>query len=417
MMGTQLSQAIALAWDEISAAVGAVEPDFERTLTPLLRALDGDPGSSAVVAAILALFEKYPAARKRLEQALAEVAPHLAKGTGAPGLLQERYRYTVVPVFFGTSRLRTGSSEPDRFFGADRADNSFGIAEVSIPDDHRMGKLEKPRWFKLQFRADPEKHIVLLRIEPLERAKFVAAARTGVGKADKKEALVFIHGFNVSFEDAARRTAQIAYDLHFEGVPVLYSWPSEGFVAKYLIDANNATWAETHFIEFMKIVREEFGIETVHVIAHSMGTRLLVNTIAGNRLKASATAAKLRQIILAAPDIDSGTFRDLAKAFHGKAERYTLYASSRDRALAASQAIQKYPRAGLSGLDLLVVPDVDTVDATAMETDFLGHSFFGDNRSIISDIFDLVRRGLPPAERAGLSKKQWYGAPYWVFRP
>ena len=35
---------------------------------------------------------------------------------------------------------------------------------------------------------------------------------------------MFVHGFNVSFADAARRTAQIAYDLAFGG-PGALSWP------------------------------------------------------------------------------------------------------------------------------------------------------------------------------------------------
>ena len=42
------------------------------------------------------------------------------------------------------------------------------------------------------------------------------------------EAFVFVHGYNNSFKAAAFRTAQIAYDLEFEGAAICYSWPSQG---------------------------------------------------------------------------------------------------------------------------------------------------------------------------------------------
>jgi esterase/lipase superfamily enzyme len=46
---------------------------------------------------------------------------------------------------------------------------------------------------------------------------------TNAGKqADTPEALVFVHGYNVNFNDAVRRAAQIAYDLEFAGIPMVY---------------------------------------------------------------------------------------------------------------------------------------------------------------------------------------------------
>ncbi len=37
-----------------------------------------------------------------------------------------------------------------------------------------------------------------------------------------------MHGYNTSFDNALYRTAQIAYDLDFDGATFLYSWPSGG---------------------------------------------------------------------------------------------------------------------------------------------------------------------------------------------
>ena len=260
---------------------------------------------------------------------------------------------------------------------------------------------------------DPERHVILLDVEALDRSRFLERVRSGLEVATRAELLLFVHGYNVSFEDAARRAAQLAYDLHFEGLPALYSWPSEGSFERYLVDANNVGWAEPHFRDFLDLLRRNTGVNTIHVIAHSMGTRLVANTIA--TLASEASAAHLQQIVFAAPDIDADTFRNMSSAFAGKAERFTLYASSHDRALAASQRFQKYARAGQSGLDLVLVDAIDTIDASAVETEFLGHSYFGDADSVLSDLFYLVRNGTSPANRARLKERRRYGSTYWEF--
>ena len=233
----------------------------------------------------------------------------------------------------------------------------------------------------------------------------------------KKEVLLFVHGYNIGFDDAVKRTAQIAYDLNFEGLPALFSWPSEGSLPKYTIDETNVTWSRPRFAEFLSLVRENLGAGTVHIIAHSMGNRLVAETIASMTAPLATHGTCIRQIVFAAPDIDAATFAQLAKAFHKKAERFTLYASSEDRALKASKIIHKYPRAGESGLSLVVVDSVDTIDATAVDTSFVGHSYYGDNRSVLADLFDLIQKGSEPRDRFGLRPMKKYGEPYWLFSP
>ena len=50
------------------------------------------------------------------------------------------------------------------------------------------------------------------------------------------------------------------------------------------------------------------------------------------------------------------------------ADRVTLYASSSDEALALSKQVHGYPRAGESGDQLVVVPGIDTIDVSAVNT-------------------------------------------------
>jgi esterase/lipase superfamily enzyme len=317
-------------------------------------------------------------------------------------------------VLFATDRAATGSATPAAFFGARRGELQFGVAEVSLPADHERGELEAPVWWKFEFRPDARKHVVLLSVSTHERADFVALAGSAVARSPRREALVFIHGYNVSFESGARRTAQIAHDLRFAGAPILYSWPSTSAALRYTEDETNARWTVSHFDAFLKMVLTELGADAVHIIAHSMGNRVLTESL--KVLQVPEDAAKMRQVVLAAPDIDADTFEDLSREFRTRAERFTLYASSRDLALKASKLVHGYPRAGDSTPDVLIVDGVDTIDASRVDTNLLGHSYVGDSSSILADVYNLLESGQPPAERRfHLEPRQRTGRQYWLF--
>jgi esterase/lipase superfamily enzyme len=295
----------------------------------------------------------------------------------------------------------------------------YGIAKVSIPEDHRMGEIERPSWLKLEFSEDPAKHFVLMNIDAFDRNSFVNTLRQSVANSKASDLLLFIHGYNTSFEDAAIRTAQIAYDLQFPGQTILYSWPSEAKLEGYTADENNIDWTLPHFEEFLNLLLTSVGADMVNTIAHSMGNRIMVRAL--DRLNYSTLpehTAKLRNVIFAAPDIDAATFKQFVKQFNQKADRLTLYASSNDKALKASMSVHGgYPRAGIAGADITIVDGLDTIDASDVDTSFMGHSYFGDNRSIISDIFYLIKHGFSPSNRSGLKPKTIQNLGYWFFQP
>jgi esterase/lipase superfamily enzyme len=107
----------------------------------------------------------------------------------------------------------------------------------------------------------------------------------------------------------------------------------------------------------------------------------------------------------------------LAQAVERAADHVTLYASSNDEALKLSKKYQGYQRAGDSTPSVVIVPGVDTIDVSAIDTNLIGHFYYGDNRSVLTDMFYLLRDAKLPSERFGLHV---LGAPprqYWVFRP
>ena len=327
--------------------------------------------------------------------------------------------YATVRVFYATDRQSTNAADVSKRFGGDRGSLQYGTAMVSIPRNHQMGALEAPSIWKLEFRADPEKHVVLLNLVAMGPAAFFEGIEGKVKQSPRKSALLFVHGYNVTFEDAARRTAQMSYDLGFDGAPVFYSWPSQGEVAKYTVDENNVAWSAANLERFLEDFTEKSQADRIYLVGHSMGTRVMTQAYMSLLTKKPAANKRIVEVILAAPDIDAEVFkRDIAPVMLAAEGKITLYASSDDKALKASKAVHGYPRAGDSGNDLLLIKGIESIDATGMGTDFLSHSYFAENRSIISDIFYIVRNGVRADGRAGLeaASKPGGAGSYWRFK-
>jgi esterase/lipase superfamily enzyme len=241
-----------------------------------------------------------------------------------------------------------------------------------------------------------------------------------VSMSARKEAFVFVHGFNVAFDDAVRRTAQMSYDLAFEGPAITFSWPSQASLAPldYTKDQRNADVSAQALQEFLLRLKGTSSQLTVHLVAHSMGNRVLARALERLGDVRSTGKPPLQEVAMMAPDIDAELFRQAAGKIAASAQHVTLYASSADLALKAAQKVAGYPRAGEGGNGLVVVPGIDTIDASTVETSWLGlsHAYYADNSTILSDLFGLIR-GKRPAERFGLQPIKIPSGTYWQFRP
>ena len=117
---------------------------------------------------------------------------------------------------------------------------------------------------------------------------------------------------------------------------------------------------------------------------------------------------RFREIILAAPDIDAEIFvNDLAPKLVEASQNTTLYASADDRALQTSREVHGgYARAGDAGETLIVLDNIDTIDATGVDASLLRHSYFAEAHSILKDIKELVGLSKPANERSNLVMKK-----------
>lgn len=328
----------------------------------------------------------------------------------------EGKEYAVVRTFYATDRNRTTSAVPAEVFGNRRAALSLGYCDVSIPRDHRMGALEAPSIWRLEFREDPAKHVVLLSTVVRSKDEFFVDLASRVKASSRTSAFVFVHGYNVTFEAAARRTAQMAYDLAFEGAAVFYSWPSQGTTAAYTVDEQNIEWAQANLKGFLGEFLARSEAQDVYLIAHSMGNRAMTRAVASLVADKPALRGRIKEVILTAPDIDADVFqRDIAPALTA-AGPVTLYASSGDLALVASKKVHGYRRAGDSGQGLLVIPGVETIDATSVDTSLLGHSYFAETSTVLSDLFSLIRNGQRADQRFGLRRVDAQAGRHWAFK-
>lgn len=307
-------------------------------------------------------------------------------------------------------------ASPGRHYGNRRGSLEVGSCEITIPKEHEVGEVESPCILRLEFNDDPVKHVIFKQATQQPPEQFYADLRSFVASSKRNEVFVFVHGFNVTFEEAARRTAQMAYDLKFEGAPIFFSWPSQGGLFNYTVDETNVDWAVPDLKDFLLKVVQQTGAKSVNLIAHSMGNRALTNALRSLAADLRPAVPLFHELVLTAPDIDAEIFkRDIAPVMTQVASHVTLYASSKDEALLASKSIHGSPRAGDTGSELVVVPGMDTIDVSAVDSGLVGHSYYGSSDSVLADLYWIFATDSPPDKRYWLRPVSRDGQTYWVF--
>lgn len=285
----------------------------------------------------------------------------------------------MLPVFFITTRL------PDC-----RAD-SYSLT-IQRGDRIRHGRLRakgtsaKPKApdFNFQSRSSWADDIA-------------AAAQSADGKV-----IFYIHGYNNTFADAAIQAQQIRYHSGFAGPLISYNWPSHAKFLRYAVDEANADWDRPYLVAELLSLAAMPEISEIILVAHSMGARSAVEVLDRMDTQYPDYAHKLRNIILASPDIDRQIFerqtRDnlLDKANVAAGRRITVFTSDNDRAVAASRFLHGYDRLGLNScIDPLASPPcyarplrdgvpiagLTIIDTSDVSGGFVGHVDFIDSKS------------------------------------
>ena len=319
------------------------------------------------------LVKKNPLLALAICAAVAGCTDRLPPDVLAPTLIAPTPGARTVQVYVATVRGR----RPDRpyAFGASRAPElSFAAFDVSIPATHRQGQIE---WSAGP--PDPETDFITTRQRVLPRGAFLDAL-------DGKNASVFIHGFNHSFQEALFRSAQMGADSYLGTKPILFSWPSEGRVSAYLADRDAADFARDGLVETLtQLARTRPAGGQVRVLAHSMGARVMMEALRQLRLQGRTDVLDRLDVILAAPDIDVDVFRQQAAVIGPMRAPITVLVASDDRALAVSSQLSAR-RQRVGAIDLrdprvqqaVSASGVRVIDISSLQADSLAHSRFVD---------------------------------------
>lgn len=371
--------------------------------------------------AVQAVIDAYGSAKPNHD--LTRVAEIVAAAlpAGAPYIKKRAFRSAAAPsstsyvqsVYYVTDRKATGDPKPELAYGGERAidgEMSYGRADVNIPYSHKSGQIETP-WLKLEKLRDASKHIYILKLDGRDEAQFYADIASGANAGD---VLVYVHGFNVRFEDALVRAAQISFDFGFKGVPIVYSWPSWGSLTAYNSDSENVFWSAKHIEAFLTTLAEKTKGRRVHLVAHSMGSKGLLTALRYMSYR-GGTKPLFASVILCAPDFDATLFREqVAAEVHPLAKQWVVYSSNKDIALTASQELNSAPRLGkpvtyAEGFEIIDASEIEVTPWSVPEA----HSYYATKQVVLDDMVKVLS-GLAAGAR-GLKELPEQGGTAWSF--
>jgi esterase/lipase superfamily enzyme len=245
----------------------------------------------------------------------------------------------------------------------------------------------------------------------------------------QKHVSLFVHGYNVGWKDAAARYADLGKRLYSGakslGTLVLYTWPSNGSVAGYLPDREDARASapvladalvtlHDHIIAMQRLAALNPGKQCkakISVIAHSMGNYVMQNAlaIAAKKLNSPQLITLVHQLVMVAADVDNDIFqKDQPGASDGSLMSNLCYRigalyTGLDQVLGASAGLKHFGtrRLGRSG-----IADRDNVWDNVFDLDVT--DFIDQSKSIHSAALespksvDLIRQILTGVDRGFL---------------
>lgn len=321
--------------------------------------------------------------RRALLASLAALPLGGCLSTGKPGFVAQAGAETLAdePVLHVVTTRRRG---PDLmrspFLDATRAPSlAYHRAHLTPPDRSPLGRLS----------AAVAGDFAVRGLEPVagDAATQFAEAMRG------RDTLMYVHGFNQTFEAAARDAAQLADGIHFKGNAAMFTWPSKGGLLDYGYDRESAMLARDHFVEALAAhLQDEFGAR-LHLVAHSMGTWLTLETLRMYRDRHGDRGAdRMGALVLAAPDIDRDVFIASLNRLGAFRAKMTVITATNDRALDISRRLAGGDRVGALSPDQLEGLGIRVIDATEFASGLIRHDVFVSNADVRAAIKRAVER-------------------------
>lgn len=357
--------------------------------------------------------------------------------SGAP-LAADEAGATVEPVdvFYITNRAPETAQDGTSTYGAERSHSmAFGsvpvfgheaeTAVVGAPVE--LGRFPSSPYALERMKSGVRRAPAVVAQHQNASAAMLKELGRRVAASRRKEIVVFVHGFNNSFNDAVKSAAQLCSDFGPKDFTcIALTWPaggSRGTFLGYNVDRESGEFSVSDAIKALRIISETPGLREWHFIAHSRGTDVLASALRELSIESYVSQTpmskrKAGNIIFAAPDMDldvafSKLFSPVSDPdlmYGHKAApdvtlkpgrlHLTVYASDRDGALGMSEFLYG-SQLRLGRLDAHTDPEVmrlaphfaDLADFISVEggEGLIGHSYFLSNPSVRADLTAIVR--------------------------
>ena len=318
----------------------------------------------------------------------------------------------TIDILFVTNRKQKG-----KFFGC--TDNQFGVeldpqtqfgmCRINVPKNHVVGQIPIAK----NNRQSSHDYFKFLGAKSYNAETFLE-----VIKKRERTPLVFVHGFNVRYQEAVMRAAQIAYDLKYQGPVILFSWPAgsgDGFFDDKFLNKTyeqNAKSAVASIAPFKKFLNELKNAQIkINLGVHSMGHQLVLPAL--KDLGIESEDHFVNELILNAPDYHADDFVELTDVIKNVTKRMTLYCSYNDKAMLASKTVNNGDRLGACTYS----ENVDSINVSLIDDDTfaLGHGYYS-SRAILNDIFQLLL-GIDAERRLFIRRSEPNSTEKYFLRP
>jgi esterase/lipase superfamily enzyme len=299
-------------------------------------------------------------------------------GLGATGARFDASSLSVDPTLLVvTTRKPVNGGRAKPWFGPERA-TSMRVAQARLvaPDESRLSLASVGLG---DWRLD--------RVEPVSADASDLAAQVGAG-----DVLIYVHGFKQTFETAVLDGAHLSDGIKFRGRTMVFSWPSKAGLFDYAYDRDSAMWSRDDFERVLSALVSAPGGGRVHIVAHSMGTMLTLESLRQLYARYGDTVtSKIGAVVFAAPDIDMDVFSSAIHRIGPLAGKITVIAATNDRALALSgQIAGGMTRVGAAEKDVIQRLGVRVVDASQEGWGIINHDLFLSN----AEVQRVIRRSI-----------------------
>jgi len=321
--------------------------------------------------------------RRALLRGMVSSASVLALGgcanLGATGARYDAASLSAEPtVLVATTRKPVNGGRTKPWFGPERATRmTVARAKLVAPDESRFSLAAAGLG---DWRLDA--------VEPVSGEVSDLLTQAGGGG----DVLIYVHGFKQTFETAALDAAHLADGIKFRGQTMVFSWPSKAGLFDYAYDRESAMWSRDGFERVLQSIVTTPGAGRVHIVAHSMGTMLTLESLRQLYARDGDTVTdKIGAVVFASPDIDMDVFSSAVVRIGPLGRKITVVTATNDRALALSGRLAGgMTRVGAAEKAAIEQLGVRVIDASEAGWGIINHDLFLSN----AEVRRVIRRSI-----------------------